>query len=65
MSKVELTRVLTVEVTAIRKLNGKEDALSKEEAAEAIKNKIKEAFVVDDVLVTNVQDFVRDIAKAE
>lgn len=61
MSKVELTRVLTVEVTAIKKLNGEEDALSKEEAAEAIKNKIKEAFYVDDVLVTNVQDFVRDV----
>ena len=61
MSKVELTRVLTLEITFIEMEENLEPFTSKEKSAEKAKNLIKNYLDADDVLVTNVQDFVRDI----
>lgn len=54
----ETTRIMTVEITAIKKSNM--EMISKEEAAEIVKEGIKDTFNADDVVVTNVQDFVLD-----
>jgi hypothetical protein len=57
---VELTRIYTVEITGIMK--GKEkDIVPQDEAKVKIQNDIKEYFGADDVLVTNVQDFIREV----
>lgn len=50
----ETTRIYTVEVTTITK----GETASKEEGAAALKECLKESFGADDVVVTNVQDFV-------
>jgi len=50
----ETTRIYTVQVTEIIK----GEAEPKEKAAETLKGCISNIFGADDVLVTNVQDFV-------
>lgn len=53
----ELIRVVTVEITSIHKGNI-EEVKPKEQVAEELTEVLKMELDVDNVLVTNVQDFV-------
>jgi hypothetical protein len=53
----EVTRIITVKVTAIGR---KEDFVSKEETKKRALVAVKELFDCDDVVVTDVQDFVME-----
>jgi hypothetical protein len=54
---MEKTIITTVEITEVYKDVPKCFALNKEAEANHIKQKVKEALNVDDVVVTNVQEF--------
>lgn len=59
---VELTRVFTVEVTCIVKYDDNtSEVISKDRAKDKLANGIKETFMADDVVVTNVQDFIKEV----
>lgn len=53
----EITRIITVKITAIGR---KEDFVSEEETKKRALVAIKELFDCDDVVVTDVQDFVME-----
>lgn len=57
----EITRIFTVEITGIKKLESESELATKEEAAMILTEDIKKGFVVDDVKVLKVQDFIRDL----
>ena len=61
----EITRIITVQITDIAKVNSEKDVHSKEEEAKAVAEMIKEELGVDDVVITNVQDFIRDVEEGE
>ena len=57
----ELTRIITLEITTI---GNADEACTKEEAAKGLRETLKNGIpvtAIDDVVVTNVQDFVRDV----
>jgi hypothetical protein len=56
----EITRIITVEMTEIRKVDDDFIPNDKNAASNAIKSDILEIFDIDNVNVTSVQDFVRD-----
>jgi hypothetical protein len=56
----EITRVFAVEITFIGKGNA-EDLIPKEEVKALMQKELKESLKADDVLVTNVQDFIREV----
>lgn len=57
----ELTRIITVEITEIKKTDDDmSDVITKEEAAKGTIDMLKSNFDCDDVVVTNVQDFILD-----
>ena len=56
----ELTRVFTVQITGIQKGNI-EEMVSKEDAGKRMKEMLIDFFGADDVVVTNVQDFIREV----
>ena len=57
---IEVTRVYTIETTGIAK-GKEEDIIPPEQAKVKIQNKIKNLLGCDDVLITNVQDFIREV----
>ena len=59
MSK-EVTRVITAEITVINTFEDLSNCLTKEEAKEKVVTSIKRSLGADSVVVTNVQDFIRD-----
>lgn len=62
----EVTRITTVQITAIE--TGEDISCieeTRERARKFVPDAIKDMFDVDDVVVLNVQDFVRDIAEGE
>jgi len=57
---VELTRVVTVEITGIHK--GKEENIVPHDQAKVtMQNDLKKYLGADDVKVTNIQDFIREV----
>lgn len=56
----ELTRVFTVQITGIQKGNI-EEMVSKENAGKRMKELLIDFFDADNVVVTNIQDFVRKV----
>lgn len=56
----ELTRIVTLQITMIADVKSESAILPKEDAAERMIADIKEDYGVDDVVVTNVQDFITD-----
>ena len=56
----ELTRVVTVEITSICKGNI-ENVRPKEQVAKELEEVLKMNLNADDVLVTNIQDFPREV----
>ena len=65
MAGVELTRIINVQITGIDLLDSLEEAMSKEDAAKVIQGRIKDCLMVDDVLVTDIKDFVREVPDAD
>ena len=65
MVGVELTRIINVQVTEIKKLDSLEKTISKEDVTKLIKRRIKECLDIDDVLVTDIKDFVREVPDAD
>ena len=65
MAGVELTRIINVQVTEIKKLDSLEKTISKEDVTKLIKRRIKECLDIDDVLVTDIKDFVREVPDAD
>lgn len=67
MSMVEITRIITAQITVVERMS-KEEAKVILESAEAYKHNaavsLKEEFNADDVLV-EVQDFVKDLDKED
>lgn len=61
----EITRIVTMEVTQIVQVEDETEVMSREEAKQYIETSMKNYAGYDDVLVTNVQDFVRDLEKGE
>lgn len=62
----EVTRITTIQITAIE--TGEDISCIEETrkmARKSVPDAIKDMFDVDDVVVLNVQDFVRDIAEGE
>lgn len=56
----EITRVFTVEITFIEKGNTKK-LIPKEKVKALMQKDLKEYLDADDVLVTNIQDFIREV----
>ena len=56
----EITRVFTVEITFIEKGNAKK-LIPKEKVKALMQKDLKEYLDADDVLVTNIQDFIREV----
>ena len=57
---VELTRIYTVEITGIMK--GKEkNIVPQDEAKVRMQKEIKDFLGCDDVVVTSIQDFIREV----
>lgn len=56
----EITRIITVEMTEIRKVYGDYIPKDKNDVSNAIKGAILEDYDIDNVNVVSVQDFVRD-----
>lgn len=56
----ELTRIVTVEITSIVNYEKDSEICSKEKAAESVKRELLAYKDIDDVVVTNVQDFILD-----
>lgn len=54
----ELTVIVTIEVTKV--IKEPEGAVNKEKSAENIKVTLKDLLDADDVVVTNIQEFVRE-----
>ena len=64
--KTEVTRITTVQFTSIETgedISGIGE--TREMAKKSVPDALKKVFDVDDVVVLNVQDFVRDIAEGE
>lgn len=61
----ERTVIATIEVTKIHKDIADDAILEKEEVIENIKEEVKKALDADDVVVTNMQEFVRKVAVDE
>lgn len=62
----EITRITTVQITTIE--TGEDISgigKTREMARKSVPDAIKNTFDVDDVVVLNVQDFVRDVAEEE
>ena len=61
---VEITRIFTVEITAVDKAP-EEKILPKEEAKQLLKKRIEKYLNcdIDNVNVTNVQDFIRELGE--
>lgn len=57
----ELTRIITARITVIGKASDEAHILPKEEAAKNIIEDIKDELGADDVVVDDIQDFIRDI----
>lgn len=57
----EITRIITVEITAIRKVDDDCIPMEKNDASEVIKAVIRANFNTDNVNVVGVQDFIRDL----
>lgn len=57
---VEMTRIITARITVIGK-DIESEFLSEKEVAECFLEDFKKRFIADDVVVTDVQSFVRDI----
>jgi hypothetical protein len=60
----EVTRIMTIQFTTIGKLEDESQIIPKKEHAERIKEVMHDTFHIDDVLVTKVQDFIRDCDEA-
>lgn len=56
----EVTRIFTVQIISIAKVESEDNMVSKEDAAAILKEDL-EAQGIDDVVVNKVQDFIRDI----
>lgn len=56
----EITRVFTVEITFIEKGNA-EDIIPKDDVKALMQKELKKYLNADDVLVTNIQDFIREV----
>lgn len=63
--KKELTRIITVQITGIAKGWEAENAASPEKEKEALIKSLRKHYDVDDVVITNVQDFIRDVEEGE
>lgn len=62
----EITRIITVQITDIAKVEDNFDfKKSKERTRKNVADAIKEDYEVDDVVVLDVQDFIRDIEPKE
>ena len=57
---IEVTRIITARITVIAKADDETQVIPKEKAAKSIIEDIKD-LGADDVVVDNVQDFIRDI----
>lgn len=57
----EVTRIFTVEITTIAEVKSEDELVEKEISAEMVKHDIKRLLGTTDAVVTNVQDFIRDI----
>ena len=58
MGEIEVKRIITVKVTVIA--NGEEYIPATEEAKQEFAEEIKDFIHADDVVVTRVQDFIKD-----
>ena len=56
----EVTRIITVEITMIDKCQDLKDLKSKEQYKERFEQALKRDTGADDVVVTNIQDFIMD-----
>lgn len=56
----EVTRITTLRVTEIIRVEDEKDLVEKTEYGKTLANDCKEIFRVDDVVVDNVQDFILD-----
>ena len=57
----EITRIFTVEITGIKKLESESEMIAKEKAAMFLAEDIEDVFGVDNVRVLKAQDFIRDL----
>ena len=55
----EITRIITLRLTIVAKLDGNQKIISKETTANRLKNRLSEC---DDVQVLDVQDFISEKA---
>lgn len=60
----EITRIFTVQITTIAKIEDESQLVTKEDSAKMVEDEIYALFdssdAPDDVRVTNIQDFIRD-----
>lgn len=64
----EITRIFTIQITEIRKVDDSELAAvlaEKNTLADTVKNELRAVLDVDDALLLNAKDFVRDIDPKE
>lgn len=57
----EITRITTVELTSIAKVNDESELIAKEELKKCFEKGLKAVANCDDVKVLNMQDFIRDV----
>ena len=60
----ELTRIMTIEFTTIGTFENDDEIIPKDKHAEQIKAVMHELFTLDGIVVTKVQDFIRDCDEA-
>jgi hypothetical protein len=58
----EITRIITLEITEVIEPRDTEydDIPTKEEAKKTLRDDLMRTFGFDDVVITNIQDFIRD-----
>ena len=57
----EITRIATVRITSVTRVEDESEIITKEKSATGLENAIRKALCIDDVVVDNVQDFVREV----
>ena len=57
---MEITRIVTVQLTSISKVKDESKIASKDEAKKLVIDRMKGIFQIDDVKVLDVQDFIMD-----
>lgn len=60
----EVTRIMTIEFTTIGTVEDESQIIPKDDHVERIKTVMHELFDLDGVVVTKVQDFIRDCDEA-